>query len=305
MTFEDVKAVLPAQAMREVSGLPFPHLYSGKVREIYDLGDRYLLIASDRLSAFDVVLPDGIPGKGIMLTQASLWWFRATGRIVANHLVPEHDAALRELLAGYPQLVPYSMLVKKLEPIRLEAVVRGYLAGSGWKDYRDTGKLFGIELPAGLQESSALPEPLFTPTTKAEEGHDMPVTEAEGKAIIGAVVYERVKAASLEIFRLGTEKAAASGLILADTKFEFGTDENGVMHLMDEVLTPDSSRYWPASDYEPGRAQEAFDKQYVRAYLETLDWPKTYPGPNLPQEVIDNTQAIYLSALEKLWRSLR
>jgi phosphoribosylaminoimidazole-succinocarboxamide synthase len=305
MTFDEVKAALPRQAMREVTGLPFKHIGSGKVREIYDLGETLLLIATDRLSAFDVVLPDGIPGKGILLTQASLWWFRQTESLIPNHLVPNHDAALRELLKDFPHLVPYSMLVKKLTPVKLEAVVRGYLAGSAWKDYKQTGKLFGIDLPAGLQDSSQLPEPLFTPTTKAEAGHDLPIDEPDAKALVGAAIYDKVKAVSLEIFRMGTEKAAASGLILADTKFEFGTDAAGTLHLMDEVLTPDSSRYWPREDYQPGRPQTAFDKQYVRDYLETLDWGKTYPGPSLPVEVIAKTQERYLTALEKLWLSLK
>ncbi|QYY36462.1 phosphoribosylaminoimidazolesuccinocarboxamide synthase [Ruficoccus sp. ZRK36] len=306
MTFDDVKAALPRQAMRAVIGLPFRHIGSGKVREIYDLGDRLLLIATDRLSAFDVVLPDGIPGKGILLTQASLWWFRQTESLIPNHLVPDHDAALQELLGeSFPHLIPYSMLVKKLTPVKLEAVVRGYLAGSGWKDYKTTGKLFGLDLPTGLQESSQLPEPLFTPTTKAAEGHDMPIDEPGAKELIGAEVYDRIQSVSLEIFRMGTEKAASSGLILADTKFEFGTDAEGELHLIDEVLTPDSSRYWPREDYQPGRSQTAFDKQYVRDYLETLDWGKSYPGPSLPEEVITKTQERYLTALEKLWASLR
>ncbi len=305
MTFDEVKAALPRQAMREVTGLPYRHIGSGKVREIYDLGEALLLIATDRLSAFDVVLPDGIPGKGILLTQASLWWFRQTEGLIPNHLVPNHDAVLRETLKDFPQLVPYSMLVKKLAPVKLEAVVRGYLAGSGWKDYKQTGQLFGLDLPAGLQESSALPEPLFTPTTKADEGHDLPVGETEAKAIVGSATYEQIKAVSLEIFRMGTEKAAASGLILADTKFEFGTDTAGSLYLIDEVLTPDSSRYWPQEDYQPGRPQTAFDKQYVRDYLETLNWGKTYPGPSLPTEVIAKTQERYLTALEKLWQSLQ
>ncbi|MBC2596279.1 phosphoribosylaminoimidazolesuccinocarboxamide synthase [Ruficoccus amylovorans] len=305
MTFDEVKAALPRQAMREVSGLPFRHLGSGKVREIYDLGETLLLIATDRLSAFDVVLPDGIPGKGILLTQASLWWFRQTEGLIPNHLVEDHDDVLRETLKDFPQLVPYSMLVKKLKPVKLEAVVRGYLAGGGWKDYKQTGKLFGIDLPVGLEDSSKLPEPLFTPTTKADEGHDMPIDEPGAKALIGVAAYDRIKAVSLEIFRMGTEKAAASGLILADTKFEFGTDAEGTLYLIDEVLTPDSSRYWPREDYHPGGPQTAFDKQYVRDYLETLDWGKTYPGPSLPDEVIAKTQERYLTALEKLWLSLR
>ncbi len=300
MDFQSIKDALPETALREVGDLPFPKIGSGKVREIYDLGDRLLIVATDRLSAFDVILPDGIPGKGILLTQISLWWFRQTDAVIENHLVPHHERVVRELLADYPELALRSMVVRKLKPLPLEAVVRGYLAGSGWKEYRQTGELWGQALPGGLKESSALPTPLFTPTTKAAAGHDIPVTLEEAAGIVGAPVFEQVLRASLALYQLGVERAQKAGLLLADTKFEFGQDEQGKLYVIDEVLTPDSSRYWPADGYTPGQPQPAFDKQYVRDYLETLDWDKTAPGPTLPPHVIAQTQAKYLSALERL-----
>lgn len=300
LSFEEIEKHLPQEPLREPEGLLFPKIASGKVREIYDLGDRLLIVASDRLSAFDVVLPGGVPGKGILLTQLSLWWFSQTEAILQNHLVEDHDAALAELLVGHPELIHRSMLVRKLTPLKLEAVVRGYLAGSGWKEYYNTGKLWDHTLPQDLVESSPLPDPLFTPTTKAEAGHDMPVTESEAREIVGDRLFESARYASFQLFDLGAQLAERSGLILADTKFEFGTDEDGKLFLIDEVLTPDSSRYWPREGYQAGRPQPAFDKQYVRDYLETLDWDKSAPGPELPGEVIAKTQAIYLKALEKL-----
>lgn len=301
MTFKEIEEQLPEQARCEVSSLPYPKIGSGKVREIFDLGDRLLIVATDRLSAFDVVLPDGVPGKGLLLTQISLWWFERTASIIPNHLVDDHDAELQRVLADHPQWIPYSMLVRKLKPLKLEAVVRGYLSGSGWKEYQKTGELWGRPLPPGLQESQALPEPLFTPTTKAEVGDkDLPVTDAEGAAIVGAERYQAVKQTALKLFFLGTDYAAKAGLILADTKFEFGEDDNGKIYLIDEALTPDSSRYWPQEGYAPGKPQPAFDKQYVRDYLETLDWDKTPPGPPLPAEVIAQTRDKYLAALRAL-----
>lgn len=300
MDFQSIKNALPQTALREIGNLPFPRIGSGKVREIYDLGDRLLIVATDRLSAFDVILPDGIPGKGILLTQISLWWFRQTDSVIENHLVPDHDRVVGELLADHPELILRSMIVRKLKPLPLEAVVRGYLAGSGWKEYQRTGQLWGQLLPKGLKESSELPEPLFTPTTKAAAGHDLPVTLERAAEIVGAKVYEQVHRASLALYRLGAERARKAGLLLADTKFEFGQDEQGKLYLIDEILTPDSSRYWPADGYEPGHPQPAFDKQYVRDYLETLNWDKTPPGPQLPSGVIVQTQAKYLAALERL-----
>lgn len=298
LTISQIEKELPAQALRTIDSLPFKKIGSGKVREIYDLGDKLLIIASDRISAFDVVLPDGIPGKGILLTQISLWWFEQTADIMQNHLVPNHDKAVAELLKDHPELIHRSMLVRKLFPLTIEAVVRGYLAGSGWKDYRKTGAIMDHKLPANMQESQKLPTPLFTPSTKASEGHDEPITLAQCADILGKARFEKVMAATLALFKRGSERAEAANLILADTKFEFGTDETGALYLIDEVLTPDSSRYWPKDGYAVGRTPHAFDKQYVRDYLDTLDWNKTPPGPSLPAEVIIQTQQRYLDALK-------
>ena len=291
---------LPKTALMTIDDLPFKKLAKGKVRENFDLGDELLIIASDRISAFDVILPNGIPGKGILLTQISLWWFKQAANVMPIHLADNHDARVRELLKDYPHLVERSMIVKKLTPMPIEAIMRGYLAGSGWKEFKETGKLFEFDLPADMKESGKLPTPLFTPTTKATEGHDMPITNAECEEILGADLFNQIKAASEKLYAMGAGKASESGLILADTKFEFGTDANGKVYLIDEVLTPDSSRYWPADVYEPGKAQPAFDKQYVRDWLETLDWNKQYPGPELPEEVIQNTIKAYSTALNKL-----
>ena len=301
MDAPSLEAVMPPQALRQLDGLPFKRVASGKVREIFDTGDAFLIIATDRLSAFDVVLPDGIPGKGIILTQMSLYWFEETAPLVQNHLVPDHACAVACVLKDAPHLIPRSMLVRKLKPLPMEAVVRQYLAGSGWKEYLKTGSLFGLPVPAGLRESEMLPAPMFTPTTKAGEGkHDKPVTHEEGARLIGSYRFEEVHDISLRLFALGVAAARQSGLILADTKFEFGTDGQGNLFLIDEILTPDSSRYWPREAYEAGRPQMAFDKQYVRDYLETLDWDKTAPGPSLPSEIIKQTQSRYLEAAHKL-----
>ncbi len=297
----ELEAALPRTALNTIAGLPYPRVASGKVREIFDTGDAYLMVASDRLSAFDVVLPDGIPGKGIILTQISLYWFTQTESLIQNHLVPDHPRAVAAALRGHEALIPRSMLVRKLRPLPLEAVVRQYLAGSGWKDYLRTGTVFGLPAPAGLRENDSLPAPLFTPTTKAPAGqHDLPVSPEEAARLIGAERFEEVRDISLRLFALGSAAAHKAGLILADTKFEFGTDEKGALFLIDEVLTPDSSRYWPADQYAPGRPQTAFDKQYVRDYLETLAWDKTPPGPPLPPQVIRQTQERYLQAARTL-----
>ncbi len=296
-----VEKALPSAALQEVDTLPFPRVASGKVREIFDTGDAYLLIATDRLSAFDVVLPDGIPGKGIILTQMSLYWFAETASLVDNHLVERHSEALADILRAHPGLIPRSMLVRKLKPLPIEAVVRQYLAGSGWKAYLNTGTLFGLPVPEGLRESESIPAPLFTPTTKATAGeHDLPIDHDEGIRLVGKDCFEDVRDISLRLFAMGSAFARRAGLILADTKFEFGTDSTGKLYLIDEVLTPDSSRYWPAEDYQPGQPQMAFDKQFVRDYLEDLGWDKTAPGPTLPREVILQTRERYLEALNKL-----
>jgi len=294
------KIELPKEPLMTIDDLPFKKIAKGKVRENFDLGDELLIIASDRISAFDVIMPNGIPGKGILLTQISLWWFKQTQGIMKNHLAENHDERVKELLKDYPHLIARSMIVKKLAPMPIEAIVRGYLAGSGWKEYKQTGKLFDFEIPAGLKESAKLPEPLFTPTTKAAEGHDLPITNAECSELLGKDTFEKIKAASIELYNLGHKKAASCGVILADTKFEFGKDKNGNIYLIDEVLTPDSSRYWPADKYEAGRSQPSYDKQYVRDWLEGLDWNKQAPGPVLPADVVKNTITCYKTALEKL-----
>ena len=275
-------------------------LKSGKVRDIFDLGDRLLFVASDRISAFDVIMPNGIPRKGEVLTQISFFWFAQTESFQPNHLVSRAGDALPANLQPFKdRLAGRSMLVKKANPLAIECVVRGYLAGSGWKEYREQQTVCGIKLPPGLKESSELPEPIFTPATKAETGHDENIPFERAAQIVGKDIAERVRAASLKIYNFARDYARKRGIIIADTKFEFG-QLDGQLLLIDEVLTPDSSRFWPAAEYQPGKGQPSFDKQFVRDYLETLDWNKTPPGPVLPPEVVSKTQAKYLEAYERL-----
>jgi phosphoribosylaminoimidazole-succinocarboxamide synthase len=264
------------------------HVASGKVRELYALDDeRLLLVATDRISTFDVVLPTEIPDKGRVLTGLSAFWFARTQELCANHLL-----ALR------PD--GRSQECRRLEMLPLECVVRGFLAGSGWKDYQATGEVCGHSLPAGLRESDRLAEPIFTPSTKAQTGHDENITHAEAADLVGAARLAEVVDTSLALYRFAAEYAAARGIIIADTKFEFGIDTAGTLVLADEAFTPDSSRFWPADAYEPGRSQPSFDKQFVRDYCETLGWDKTVPGPELPAEVVDGTRARYVDAFERL-----
>jgi phosphoribosylaminoimidazole-succinocarboxamide synthase len=301
MNFSSIAAALPKTAVTTIDGLPFPRIASGKVREIFDLGDALLLTATDRLSAFDVVLPDGIPGKGAILTQMSNWWFAQTGKLIPGHLLPDQpgEFARRGLTSTDLQL--RSMIVRKLKPLTIECVARGYLIGSGWSAYQKTGSVCGIRLPAGLRQADKLPEPIFTPTTKAPKGqHDEPIDDAQGAATIGAALYERVKATSLALYQFGHDRARQAGMILADTKFEFGTDAAGNLFLIDEVLTPDSSRYWPADSYAPGMSPPSYDKQFVRDHLVAIKWDQKPPGPRLPAEVIARTQEKYLAALQNL-----
>lgn len=273
---------------------------SGKVREVFDLGDRLLFVASDRISAFDCIMPNGIPRKGEVLTQISHFWFAQTASFQPNHLLATADAPLPPALQPYAaQLARRSMIVKKSQPLAIECVVRGYLAGSGWKEYQKSRTVCGIPLPAGLQESSELPEPIFTPATKAETGHDENIPFAEAARIVGADIAEQARAASLKIYKFARDYARQRGIIIADTKFEFGLHE-GKLILIDEVLTPDSSRFWPADQYQPGRSQPSFDKQSVRDYLETLDWNKQPPAPALPEEVVRRTTEKYLEAYQRL-----
>jgi phosphoribosylaminoimidazole-succinocarboxamide synthase len=272
----------------------------GKVRDLYDLGDRLLVVATDRLSAFDVVLPTGIPGKGVILTRMSLFWFHLLEDVIPNHVVTadvdEYPAGLR---AFRDQLEGRSMIVRKTTVLPVECVVRGYLAGSGWKDYRTTGAVCGITLPAGLAESERLEPPIFTPATKAEQGHDENIPFETMEATVGRERAAQVRRVSLEIYSRARAHAEARGIILADTKFEFGVHD-GRLIWIDEALTPDSSRFWPRDQYEPGRSQSSFDKQFVRDFLETLDWDKQPPGPELPPDVVARTVEKYAEAFERL-----
>jgi phosphoribosylaminoimidazole-succinocarboxamide synthase len=276
-------------------------VHRGKVRDLYDAGEALILVATDRISAFDYVLGSGIPDKGRVLSQLSAFWFGQTSHIVANHLIstdvdryPLQDAAAHEMLAGR------SMLVRKTAPLAIECVARGYLSGSGWKDYRATGAVCGIDLPAGLSESDRLPEPIFTPATKAASGHDLNISEAEAGAIVGGEMLTQVKALTMALYEFGVNHARRSGIILADTKFEFGMTADGELLLIDEVMTPDSSRYWPADRYQPGGPQPSFDKQYVRDYLESIHWNKQPPVPSLPPDVVARTREKYLEAFRRL-----
>ncbi|MFN3161636.1 MAG: phosphoribosylaminoimidazolesuccinocarboxamide synthase [Rubinisphaera brasiliensis] len=285
----------------EIAGLP---KRSGKVRDVYDLGDSLLIVATDRISAFDWILPNGIPEKGRILTQLSLHWFKLLG--VENHLIST-DPSLLPLPPGtdVDALQGRSMIVRKSEVIPIECVVRGYLAGSGWVDYQKNRTVSGVELPAGLQESEKLPEPIFTPSTKAEEGHDMPISLEAVSEQIGGDVAKDLKQRSIAIYQKAADYAREHGLILADTKFEFGfwkatPEEQPRIILIDEVLTPDSSRYWPADDYEVGRSQNSFDKQYVRDWLLQTDWDRNSPPPQLPDDVVANTAAKYREAYQLL-----
>ncbi|HEV2320160.1 MAG TPA: phosphoribosylaminoimidazolesuccinocarboxamide synthase [Verrucomicrobiae bacterium] len=275
---------------------------SGKVREIFDLGDRLLFVASDRISAFDVIMPNGIPRKGEVLTQISYFWFRQTESFQPNHLVSKSGDALPSDLQPFAgKIGGRYMIVKKCKPLAIECIVRGYLAGSGWKEYQKSQTVCGIKLPGGLKESSELPEPLFTPSTKAESGHDENISFEQAIKIAGADIAEQARSASLKIYNFARDYARKRGIIIADTKFEFGLDgSTGKLVLIDEVLTPDSSRFWPADQYAPGKGQPSFDKQFVRDYLETLDWDKTPPGPKLPDDVVSKTTAKYLEAYERL-----
>ena len=301
MIFSDIARAIPPTAVTQIEGLPFPKLASGKVREIFDLSDALLIAATDRLSAFDVILPDGIPGKGIVLTQMSLWWFAQTRKLVPNHLLPDQARLLAGKYALSRDLQLRCMVVKKLKPLPIECVVRGYLVGSGWNSYQKTGTVCGLQLPAGLRQAERLPDAIFTPTTKAPKGqHDEPIDDAQGAARVGAALYDQVKSASLALYRYGHERAAQGGMILADTKFEFGTDDSGRLFLIDEILTPDSSRYWPKESYAVNQSPPSYDKQFVRDHLISLKWDQKPPAPALPAEVIARTQEKYLAALRNL-----
>ena len=275
-------------------------LRRGKVRDVYEIDDYLLIVATDRISAFDVVLPNGIPDKGKVLTQISIYWFSQMKDIIENHIVATDIKHYPQILHKYKDsLEGRSMLVKKAKPMPVECIVRGYLSGSGWKEYKEKGTVCGIKHPEGLVESSRLDEPMFTPSTKAEEGHDINITFDEMKKIMGDELGEKLKDASLKVYKKGRELAEKKGIIIADTKMEFGIYENKLI-LIDELLTPDSSRFWSIKDYQPGKGQDSFDKQIVRDYLLTLDWNQTYPGPKLPDDIVQKTAARYREILEIL-----
>lgn len=287
-------------ALFESSIKSLPRLGKGKVRDIYGVGnDKMLIVASDRLSAFDVVLPDPIPDKGRVLNEMANFWFARLGHVIANQLTgidPESVVAEHEK----PQVRGRAVVVKKLKPLPIEAVVRGYIIGSGWKDYQKTGQVCGVELPKGLRQAEKLPQPIFTPATKAESGHDENIPFSMAEKLIGKELAAKVREVSIRLYKEAADYAATRGIIIADTKFEFGLDENKNLVLIDEVLTADSSRFWPADSYQVGISPPSFDKQYVRDYLESLTWDKTPPAPKLPQDVIARTSQKYRDALERL-----
>ena len=288
-------------ALYESSLKSLPRLGKGKVRDIYAVGDdKMLIVTSDRLSAFDVVLPDPIPEKGRVLTEMANFWFGKLGHIVPNQLTGIDPEEVVEGEDEKAQVRGRSVVVRRLKPLPIEAVVRGYLIGSGWKDYQRTGMVCGIKLPKGLQQAQKLPQPIFTPATKAESGHDENISFEEVVKLIGKDLAQKVRDISIRLYREASDYAATRGIIIADTKFEFGTDARGDLVLIDEVLTADSSRFWPADSYQVGMSPPSFDKQYVRDYLETLDWDKTPPAPSLPPEVIAKTSQKYREALERL-----
>lgn len=293
---------LAPDALHESGLHSLPLLHRGKVRDVYAIDDqRLLIVATDRLSAFDVILPDPIPGKGMVLTAVSNFWFRRLAHIIPNHIL---DVPLTEVIpdpAEAARVQGRAVVAKRAKPLPVEAIARGYLIGSGWKDYQATGEVCGIRLPAGLRQASRLPEPIFTPSTKAAVGtHDENVSFAAVEAVIGPELAARVRDVTLRLYKEAAAYALERGIIIADTKFEFGLDSNGELMLIDEALTPDSSRFWPADQYQEGISPPSFDKQFVRDYLETLDWDKTPPGPHLPADIIERTAAKYREAQRRL-----
>lgn len=290
-------------ALHQSSIKSLPLIHRGKVRDIYAIGEKHLLIVTtDRLSAFDVILDDPIPGKGAVLTEVSNFWFARTQNLIGNHLA--NDLTLEQALkdpAERAQVEGRAIVVRKLRPLPIEAIVRGYIIGSGWKDYQKTGKVCGIELPKGLQQADKLPQAIYTPSTKAAMGaHDENINYAESEKLLGPALASQVRDITLALYQQAAEYARGRGIIIADTKFEFGLDENDKLLLIDEALTPDSSRFWPADQYRPGISPPSFDKQFVRDYLETLDWDKKAPAPKLPQEIIDKTAEKYREAQTRL-----
>jgi phosphoribosylaminoimidazole-succinocarboxamide synthase len=289
-----VNTTSAAKVIRETQFAGISPMARGKVRDIYDLGDRLLIVATDRLSAFDVVMPTPIPDKGRVLTQLSLFWFEMLHDVIPNHVLSSTEFPA-PFDAYVDELSGRSMVVLKTQPLPIECVARGYLSGSSWKEYRATGRVCGMALPSGLKESDKLHEPIFTPATKATSGHDENISFDRAAEILGLPLAEEVRSVTLEIYRRAAAYAEPRGILLADTKFEFG-QRNGELIWIDEALTPDSSRFWPAAQYKPGGSQPSFDKQFVRDYLERIRWPKTPPGPDLPQDVVEGTRAKYREA---------
>ncbi|MCY7377585.1 MAG: phosphoribosylaminoimidazolesuccinocarboxamide synthase [Pyrinomonadaceae bacterium] len=286
-----------ARTVSETNADGLTLVHRGKVRDVYQIGDdRLLLVATDRISAFDCILPTAIPNKGKILTQLSAFWFARLNDLTRNHLITADFDEMPEIVRQTEDFRGRSTLVKKTKVFPVECVVRGYLEGSGWKDYLATGKVCGHDLPENLQRCEKLPAPIFTPATKAQSGHDENITEAEFAEIVGSAIAEKLKSRSLKIYRTASEYALTRGIIIADTKFEFGADANGEILLIDEILTPDSSRFWSAASYAPGKSQASFDKQFVRDYLETLDWNKQSPAPELPTEIVAATASRYSEA---------
>jgi len=292
-----------AEAVLNVSLPRCEHLASGKVRELFAAGDGIVLISTDRVSAFDVIMNQGIPGRGIVLTRLSQFWFDRFESLIPHHLITtDLDAMPEEVRDDAAKMRGRTMYAHKLEIVPVECVVRGYLAGSGWKEYQQSQSVCGVPLPEGLLNSSKLPEPIFTPTTKATSGHDMPMTFAEVEGLLGADRAHELRRVSLEIYQAGADYAATRGILLADTKFEFGTRPDGTLVLADEVLTPDSSRYWDAATYEPGRSQDSFDKQIIRDWLEATDWNKQPPPPTIPEEILEKAAGRYEEIADRLMR---
>ena len=292
----NIKHLYPTVPLLNINNLPFKKVASGKVREIFDLGDTFLMVATDRISAFDVVFNEGIPGKGILLTQISLFWFQQLETITRHHLVDRHSERCEELTKEYPELLGRIMIVKKLNPLSIEVIVRGYLAGSAWNDYQMNQSVLGHELPNNLLEGSQLNTPIFTPTTKAQTGHDIPISISKSQELIGKDILNQVQSKGLEIFNYASNLLGQRGLILADTKYEFGLDGDENVYLIDEVLTPDSSRYWFKKGHMPGQQQEPLDKQFIRDYLGDMDWDKKPPAPKLPDYVLSETLKRYETA---------
>lgn len=288
-------------AIRDIKLSNATPLRQGKVRQIYELGDKYLFATSDRISAFDHVLPQGIPHKGAVLNSISVFWFNKTQDIVKNHLLSTNVADYPEQFKNDKDILDKrSMLVKKTRVLPIECIVRGYIEGSGWKSYQKDGTVCGYQLPEGLQQGDKLPEILFTPSTKAEEGHDINITVKECENIIGKELTDKLRDISIKLYKFASEYALEKGIIIADTKFEFGLDENNELYLIDEVLTPDSSRFWLLDEYQPGQSQKSFDKQFVRDYLESINWDKEPPIPDLPVEIVNKTSEKYLEAFQKI-----